>query len=594
MQTDNNNMDNKLRQLDNQSLPDLSRQDEHWQQMQQTLQSGVTPGNKDGRSKRSWYWIAAACIIGLFFMAVYKWLLPHNEEKSSAANPDSQTISNNQLSKDTTSSVNISNNNDRFLSIPGKSSQSKQSISIKPKIIDGNNSSDTIIQVTPVTTQPTENKKESQTLAGFFKQMEKATQEFVIDPTKDTVVNGADGTALLIPANTLNSKRPVTILLKEYYSYEDIITNKLTTCSNGQQLVTGGMIHILAVADGKEVNVNPGKSFRWFVPDTSAVIKEMQLFIGDVRNSGTLLKEETFTLSDRSTTTVLKDTSISLQSVETVNWIPQNQLFATNFLVTKVKVLDLQNDPYRAKETKYGTIGKFHIAKDTKISRDQLAEDLKNKYGYYKVIIKKIPDSKSKRKRRSRIKVSGSAVNPMFEFSNAFNSLGDSAWISMKQAKFYKLEPTDTVTYTLTGISFSTTGTVLKKTFNNTNLNALANRFSVDIRTLGWINCDRFYRDNRPKVDYYVNLKDTALNYHTVLVFEDMKSMMQGLISGNKVIFMGVPKGISARVISVGIQDGKAVAAMEKITPDRSIINNLRFEETTPNAFKEQAATMDK
>ena len=45
---------------------------------------------------------------------------------------------------------------------------------------------------------------------------------------------------------------------------------------------------------------------------------------------------------------------------------------------------------------------------------------------------------------------------------------------------------------------------------SNTNLNQLAKRYSVDIRELGWINCDRFYQDNSPRIEYIVNLGDTA------------------------------------------------------------------------------------
>jgi hypothetical protein len=70
--------------------------------------------------------------------------------------------------------------------------------------------------------------------------------------------------------------------------------------------------------------------------------------------------------------------------------------------------------------------------------------------------------------------------------------------------------------------------------------------------------------------------------------------MVRGSVSGNKVLFTGVPQGISAKIICIGIQNGKPVAAMEQLPAFGTTIDNLKFEETNPTAFKEQAAVMDK
>ncbi|MEI9957198.1 MAG: hypothetical protein WDM90_13055 [Ferruginibacter sp.] len=43
MQQDNNHIENKLRQLENQQLPDLSAMDAHWQQMQAALAPNINP-----------------------------------------------------------------------------------------------------------------------------------------------------------------------------------------------------------------------------------------------------------------------------------------------------------------------------------------------------------------------------------------------------------------------------------------------------------------------------------------------------------------------------------------------------------------------
>ena len=50
------------------------------------------------------------------------------------------------------------------------------------------------------------------------------------------------------------------IAVREYYKYEDIIAAKLTTTFNGEQLITGGMLHISAEQDGKPVTIDAEKT----------------------------------------------------------------------------------------------------------------------------------------------------------------------------------------------------------------------------------------------------------------------------------------------------------------------------------------------
>ena len=205
----------------------------------------------------------------------------------------------------------------------------------------------------------------------------------MINNKRDTLLNGDDGTVLLIPANTFDSKYDVVISMKEFYSYEDIITNQLSTCSDGKQLITAGMIHVMATVNGKEVDIQPGKSIRWFVPDTTNAMNQMQLFTG-ITNKGNNQKlsgQGVFFEGNRDTLSVFN-------RFDGMNWMPQEQFFSNAYLVTKVKVLDLKNEPFKTRETKKGEIGFFYIADKPKISREELETELKEKYSYYKVKIK--------------------------------------------------------------------------------------------------------------------------------------------------------------------------------------------------------------
>ncbi len=606
MQNGNNNMDNKLRQLENQSLPDLSRQDEHWQDLKTMLQPGAAPSiSSERNNRRIWAWVVAACSLGILFFLGYKTLFNSNNKKTVQPAIVTTPVTIDTLKKGSTDPLAVVPARDPAV----KPLQSKDH-GVTFRIKKGKDKkmvleTETAYVDTSTRAIATVDNTPKPTLDDFFKQLEKAEQGFSIDPKRDTVIRGKDGTALLIPANTFAGKEPVTIILKEYYSYEDIVTNKLSTLSNDRQLVTGGMIHLTAIANGKELSMVKGSSIRWFIPDTTSSMKDMQVFNG-VKNNGPAWTAGTYSDGDGGNT--------GLMWANDINWVPQQRNFNNNFLYTSVKVLDLRNDPYRSWGTKKGMIGKFHISADSKISKEEMVKLLKEKYGYYKVKIKEVDDVRLKGYRRSLF---GRSYTSRWETTE---ELGDSAWVDIKIARAYHLAAKDTIVSRYPapriGFDFKIRGSRTKKgqgssalvrspldsgitsnntdpAFSNKNLNDLAKKYSVDIRNLGWINCDQFYNDSRPKIDYYVDLSDTATNYYTLLVFDKIRSMMTGAVNGNKVVFKNVPLGATAKVISVTVKDGKLSSAMEAVTLSRTMLSGLKFEETTPSEFKEQAASMD-
>lgn len=573
--SETNHTDNKLRQLENQSLPDLSRQDQHWQDMKKMLQPGTgSSQTAAGTTNKLWQWVLAACFIGGIALLIFnqqgkKSVAPGGTITSKTGNNEPKT----PVVQNEDSLPRVAINEEKTAGDPATSKNNKN-FNPRSRIKKDKKQNNLVIKTYPpdIIQSPLQPAKPGATLADFFKQLEKAEQAFTINPRKDTIINGAGGTALMVPANTFSANKQVTILLKEYYDYEDIITNKLCTQSDGRQLITGGMIHIMAIAEGKEINMNPDKAIRWFVPDTSIVMRDMRIFEGQTRAGGPRADFDGAIGMD----TVSADTS----TLETINWVPGKEVFTTNYLVTKVKALDLSNEPFKTKEKKNGLVGKFRIDDNSKLSREELESMLREKYNYYKV--------KVKTRRHYRTIHKGNNSN----FEIYYNSLGDSAWFSPDNAKKYNLTVTDTITYMQTRVVYAE-GNYVKRSFQNVNLNALSDRFSVDIRTLGWINCDKFYNDKREKLNYYIDLGDSAYKYYTVLVFDKVKSMVKGNNMGKQVFFGGVPKGETARIICIGIQDGKTVAAMHPLSASATVIRNLKFEETNPSAFREQAATMD-
>ena len=72
----------------------------------------------------------------------------------------------------------------------------------------------------------------------------KPSQYFTIDPLKDTILYGNEGTVLFFKAKSLLAKDSVQVELKEYYSLADYVKSALPSVSNGKLLETGGTIYL--------------------------------------------------------------------------------------------------------------------------------------------------------------------------------------------------------------------------------------------------------------------------------------------------------------------------------------------------------------
>lgn len=565
------NMDKRLRQLENQSIPDMSRQDEHWQGMKQLLQTGALPAAKPVAGKTFWYWVAAAASVSA--VVIYLVVRPGEKKK---AEPVTATVKEQVIpqepasySNDTVSMITaVSDNETTVLQKKPRAKNTGSGFTLKAKTPDGAASvPDARLADEPTVATKTTLQDPKASLAAFFAQLEKPVQEFVIDNRKDTLIWGNEGSALLISANAFNTKEKVKITVREFYSYQDIITHKLSTTSDGDQLETGGMLHISASINGREVNVAPYKSIRWFLPDTSARIADMQLFTGMTGNSGILYRRSP------------EADTLDYAANSPINWKASNNGFDRNYVSLWVKVVDLRDLPFRTSSNK-NYKGYFYINRYSDYSKSQLRNMLQKKYPHYdKIIIA------GKRKKKE---VSSPLIElRQVDWSIPQYSIGDTTWLQPTDIKAYNLEILDTLTYTWN----SSAGTISPTL--NSQLKKVAGKYSVDISSLGWISCDKFYRSKEPKVQYVVNLDDKAANYHSFIVFDRIKSIMTGYESGNRVVFPNIPVGEKVKVISVGIKDGKTVAAMTATETSAAPLSGLRFEQTSPAAFREQAGTLD-
>jgi hypothetical protein len=391
----------------------------------------------------------------------------------------------------------------------------------------------------PFIPPPIEEPSAEERLQQFYQQLGKASQEFYIDNTRDTSLVAKEGTRLFVPTNTLIKKAgPVKIVVREYYKYEDIVAAKLTTTSNGQQLITGGMLHISAEQDGVPVTIAPQKAITVNVP-TDNYDDRMQLFTGQ-------------------------------QSNTTLNWLQvgpfhQKMIDHSGHIDFELNVNKVQ--PF---SVSYGkkTTAKFYVARTINVSKAELTTRLKQRFGnYYDVI--KIKRAPKKAYMEEQLVIDSTPVYDTVKFIPAYNtnaSIRISKDDGGQQDSFYLVQQ-----------------------------GRLRNTYDFALTSFGWYNCDKFSNDPRPKVNFNVYLDKGATegNHVCLLVFTRNKSIVRSVYrGGQKVYFPQIPVGESAILVTVAVTADNVVSNMHPVTISETAVRNLTFTPTTPEQFKQQLQSL--
>ena len=115
----------------------------------------------------------------------------------------------------------------------------------------------------------------------------------------------------------------------------------------------------------------------------------------------------------------------------------------------------------------------------------------------------------------------------------------------------------------------------------------MKNRTGVDIYELGWINCDRFLNDPRPRYELAVELADAARDYVTAIVFTKRKAILFGQRAlHNRVHFANLPAGEEITIISFGIQHEQLVISSLKTIAGKNNISLPPYEAAPDNELK--------
>ncbi len=126
-------------------------------------------------------------------------------------------------------------------------------------------------------------------LEAVYSQIRPKVQTFTVDNTVPAKVVADKGTEVFIPENSFidqNGKPvtgPVEVEIVEAFDLSDFLTSGLATMSDGQLLISNGMMNIEAKADGVPVSLKAGAELSIKMP-TMSEVEGFQMFTGDGRN----------------------------------------------------------------------------------------------------------------------------------------------------------------------------------------------------------------------------------------------------------------------------------------------------------------------
>jgi hypothetical protein len=578
MQQDRDDIENIILQKEHAELPNVNHMENHWNKMQQLLMPNTIVAKNNFLKNIIGYGIAAVLItVLLVFVNNYS----SNEEAPIAVKKNIETVAPINVLIDTAllkqkinSKVFVKNN-----TLPKNNTQIAV-LDVKAKNITFSNIVNDTSEFKDIAAQIDSTKKSKnvvgeanqQLLNNFISSIQKRGERFTINNLRDTTIKAAEGTVFFIPMGSFNTKDSVIFEVKEYYKYSDMVANGLTTMADDKQLISGGMLSLTATVNGKEVTMNPSQEIRIFIPNLTAK-DSMEIFEGK--------KRETIDSN-------FKEGGMIAQN--NINWQLSKVRIDSAVLKMFIRAIDLKDDNIQYTTTYNNkTKAVFRRAIASSFSKSELLVMLRKKYGDYYDKIR----IHNQWKRDLLFRSNESLEEEYYHL--AYNSwgVGDTAELLPSTIRIYKLTPIDTVYKVLKWINKGYVTTNRPLLSANT-LNLIGEKYSIGINKLGWINCDRFYNYAGRKSNVTVDLKDSAYLYITYMVFEKYKSIMQGYENGNMVIFPNIPMGEPLKIISIGIKNGKTIAAMKNTITSTNIMTDLPFEQTSTKEFKASLVDLDK
>lgn len=248
MPFDNNPLDDLFRAKDKELPPDTRRMDAHWDQMQRLLVPAV-PVKKPLRTFRPWM---AGLLVAITGAALFFILRGKNEPSANTVN----TALAKQETPELPPAITISSEKDNQQPAQQKAISTAAAPAAKP------------VNQLPVTaTIPVTANVKKRVNNHEYIELPQEPQVFHISADQDTAILCKHGTTIKIPGKSLADAvgntvtGEVTMIVQEYYRYEDIIAAGLNrNAKMKEKSITAGMVKFDAYRDEEKLDVKPGCS----------------------------------------------------------------------------------------------------------------------------------------------------------------------------------------------------------------------------------------------------------------------------------------------------------------------------------------------
>jgi len=438
-------------------------------------------------------------------------------------------------------------------------------------------------------------------LLDVYKHFEKQPQVFSIRTDRDTTIICKEGTMIQINANSFISEKTgnpisgtVQLKVKEYYKISDMILANLTTTSGGKILETGGMLHISATNNSENCILKPGSDIKIGFP-FSGKKDDMALFYGEVTNDlidwKLANKTDDVKISDELTiATVTESNSEVFFIVEEMPEFPGGDLAMRIFLVenggypTSMLNKEIEGKVYVTFVVDYeGNTTSIRIAKGLDETLDKVAV----------YVVSNFPKWKPGRQR-------GRPVNVSYTVPVVFSAKkGELTNIEIDKAK--KLEEIlKSFKYDNESAKYLSNSDKLRKfeeKIRNENYNETSvfdvNRYLFSTTQLGWLNCDRFLKENRKLTDLFI-LNENSDNTIVNLIFHRFKSLVPGNIESEKIVFQNIPEGERVTIVAIKADESKILFSVTETAVTEKKEVTLDFQQVTLKLLKKEMEKLNK
>ena len=437
-------------------------------------------------------------------------------------------------------------------------------------------------------------------LSEFYAQFERRPQSYIIytDQTEQIICN--EGTVLKIPKNafeTVSGKmidQKVELQVKEFFKNSDILLANLSTSCDDQILETGGMLHLAVFSNGEECQLKRGKQIEIMFP-TKEEKEEMKLFTGEwsdecinwkIDESAKNKNEDALVHFNLDRKPAFPDGNDAL--IEYINENLDYPLDAISQNVQGTVIISFIVN-------KNGEIDNVRAVKGHRLLREPAIE-----------LVESFP------KWTPAIK-NGNTVNAFHSLPIRFSRENPQIISSFSSGRFkkerkwvlfpFKKNPSWSVLNrgriaesSYTTFDYNIKGKEYQNKFelnvNDENISKTdigeISRYLFSTSNLGWINCDRFVKGFKNRVDYVVDVVN-AKSTDVKIIFHNVKSILNpGFDRSNISKFKSVPLDEPITIVAIKKEKGNYYLATKNTVISRETEQGLEFNEISMHQLKQE------